>query len=891
MKKIRKFIFAFVLGLTLFFTGKGFIKADDTFTISKVDMPSYIGKTHFSYKTRNGDNKVVYCYDGVMLGAPNSTTTLSLNSALTNTSNSKYGGLAAILKNGYPNKSLGYSNNENYYITQVAMWWYMDIKDGVSDNTNGRLTSNMKKNYITSSKYFNVIKQLVEGAKNYDKTYVEPNVSIYNSGDLIASGSDLVSDKFIKLNTKGTLSTTNYDVTLNKMYVNGTLTNIDSNSVYLINKDGNKINPTTGNTYRLNLTDQYKFYIRNAEAGKVYKIEAVTNNIDLSVSKVKVYSPIGASNIQSIYLLDNESKTKKLTFSSDGETRKVVNLKFGKIYTGEDNTTPEYIIGAKLYIARYTNDENDYEIIDEWESAASLHVIDNFAPGKYFFAEESAPFGFSRSNTRKYFRVANDGTVYSSDSASGTETVKADKVFNMINVPITFGIQKVNENGNVITGATMKICEMADSALTGDTNCGTFTLTEDNPVKYFNIVKDTNSGKWGYRIIDNGKVYTNGLFIITEVSAPNGYALSDQFAIMGINSETGRPMLIGSYGDVHGSLLSFVNTRETNIKISKTDMGATEISGASMKVTDLDGNVIDEWISNGFSHDVYGLKIGDSYILSEEASPSGYTIATSIKFKMVGDKKAKIYDGNDVTGDELSKVSMKNDVTKLYIKKTDIVTGKELAGAKLKICTLDGYNNDSMGCTGVHEWVSTSETHEIEMLPKGDYVLIESIAPAGYIKSEKAIKFSISDIISLTPIEMENVPTKVTFYKKDLKTEEFITGAHFKLYNEQSELIMEWDSASDAEGKTIYALPFGKYKLVESLYPASYQENMVVDGNIINEYEFTIDDTSTDLLITVYNQKIDVPNTGLSSLNVIAIGGLMIFVGYETIKLYRRKSF
>ena len=37
-------------------------------------------------------------------------------------------------------------------------------------------------------------------------------------------------------------------------------------------------------------------------------------------------------------------------------------------------------------------------------------------------------------------------------------------------------------------------------------------------------------------------------------------------------------------------------------------------------------------------------------------------------------------------------------------------------------------------------------------------------------------------------------------------------------------------------------------------------------------------------------KKIDVPNTGISLLNKIAIGGLMVFVGYEAIKIYRKRT-
>ena len=37
-------------------------------------------------------------------------------------------------------------------------------------------------------------------------------------------------------------------------------------------------------------------------------------------------------------------------------------------------------------------------------------------------------------------------------------------------------------------------------------------------------------------------------------------------------------------------------------------------------------------------------------------------------------------------------------------------------------------------------------------------------------------------------------------------------------------------------------------------------------------------------------EVLNAPNTGLSTLNLFAIGGLMVLAGYETIKIYRRKA-
>ena len=65
---------------------------------------------------------------------------------------------------------------------------------------------------------------------------------------------------------------------------------------------------------------------------------------------------------------------------------------------------------------------------------------------------------------------------------------------------------------------------------------------------------------------------------------------------------------------------------------------------------------------------------------------------------------------------------------------------------------------------------------------------------------------------------------------------------------------------------------------------------MIVDGLSVTEYEFTISDQPGDVNIDVGIEVLNAPNTGISTLNLFAIGGLMVFAGYETIKIYRRKA-
>ena len=127
-------------------------------------------------------------------------------------------------------------------------------------------------------------------------------------------------------------------------------------------------------------------------------------------------------------------------------------------------------------------------------------------------------------------------------------------------------------------------------------------------------------------------------------------------------------------------------------------------------------------------------------------------------------------------------------------------------------------------------------------------------------------------------------------------TGEKLEGAHFEILkaSDRSPVVdengnkLEWISKKD-ESWEIYALPAGKYILVETSTPEGYQEGMVIDGEVVNEYKFTVSDQEGDVNIDVYIEVMNVPNTGLSSINIIAIGCLMIFIGYQVMKLYRRR--
>ena len=80
-------------------------------------MVSYIGENYKWAKFRTSDGKVAYCMD---LGKswPERKTDLSLVGE-------GDAGLTYILSNGYPYKSIVGNDDQDRFITQAAVWWYL----------------------------------------------------------------------------------------------------------------------------------------------------------------------------------------------------------------------------------------------------------------------------------------------------------------------------------------------------------------------------------------------------------------------------------------------------------------------------------------------------------------------------------------------------------------------------------------------------------------------------------------------------------------------------------------------------------------------------------------------------------------------------------------------
>ena len=125
-----------------------------------------------------------------------------------------------------------------------------------------------------------------------------------------------------------------------------------------------------------------------------------------------------------------------------------------------------------------------------------------------------------------------------------------------------------------------------------------------------------------------------GEYVIRELSAPDGYILSDE----------SYPVTISENDEI---IRIEIENKPVTVEISKRDADGNELKGAQMQLLDDKGTVVDEWTSDGTNHIVAKHSAG-KYILKETAAPEGYILATDICFEVLNDGTVKV-DGAETT--------------------------------------------------------------------------------------------------------------------------------------------------------------------------------------------------------------------------------------------------
>lgn len=423
----------------------------------------------------------------------------------------------------------------------------------------------------------------------------------------------------------------------------------------------------------------------------------------------------------------------------------------------------------------WKTDENGVAYTETKVKAGAYRISEVVIPNGFLKLEQEIVFEVNKSN--KTFEFDKDYDAYITVTVANeqpTGTLKIDK-----SVAIREDVDTSLVDISDLSGIKFKLSAKEDIINYAD---GSIIYEKGKEVGQYSLTKE-------------------GMLLIEKL--PMGsYELEEISTLDGLVLDTTKHEIVFKQEDtttkVYTKEEKLVNDT-TSVEFSKTDItGDKELKGATLTVTDSEGNVIDKWISGEKTHKIEGLKVGKTYVLKEEIQVDSYVKATDIKFEVKNTN-------------EVQKVTM---IDKLVdVIKTDVVSGEEIEGAELVVTDENGNEID--------RWISSKEQHHVKGLEEGKkYFLEEKTCPYGYEIAEKQ-EFVVSLDKETQRIEMKDMPIlkSVQVEKIDKDTGEHIKSNKFKfgIYEDEecTKLIKE-AGANEFEGTALFDnLRYGTYYIKE----------------------------------------------------------------------------
>lgn len=592
--------------------------------------------------------------------------------------------------------------------------------------------------------------------------------------------------KSVKKNQPTTVEVTKADIT--------TGTELDGASMSVLDKDGNVIDSWTSvkdSPHVIKRLQVGKTYILREELAPYGYLRATDVEFTISdtaeVQKVKMEDEVPVARLlvnkkgeflDSVSLLDNAKGMIEHLFNyvTGNLTDVTFNVYAAEAIRAADGVSADYYAADEL-VGSITTDGN------------GIAQMDNLPLGRYYIVEKETAHGYVLDNEPRYV----DLTYRDQDTPLVTYSADWQNARQRVQVEV---LKKEKDSNKVLSGAIFGLYAADDIV----SSKGKVLLAKDTLIE----LKTTD---------EDGKIQfvadlpVDSRYYIKELAAPDGY-VTDQEPQEFTFEYQGSGTSVAEYA------FTFED-EQTTVELSKADLtDKKELPGASLKVTDEDGNTVDEWVSKEEAHIIKGLIVGKKYKMTETKPADGYVTAESIEFTVENTK-------------EVQKHQMLDDVTKVEISKKDIMDSSEVPGAKLIILDKDGKK--------VESWTSTDKPHMVEKLPVGEYTLREEQAPDGYLIAED-VKFTVKDTGKVQKVKMKDAHPygKLVIKKTDSTSKAALSGAEFELREKESGKVVEKLVTDKTGTATSGKIPIATYKngkvektveyiLVETKAPNGYE--------------------------------------------------------------------